>query len=229
MSTEPREQWYRVVDAHHQGWHPTSTTVGGPTVYAADYGIQREGLGEPRTLDELEAERGPLRPVLPITDEDTQELRAALKAAGRKAVYTVAVAVQRAVNELRELHGGLEIWGSYQATWTHLLAGREGSWESAALVNLALWGNVAKTRRINEPSRQVITDMVLRWVSDPERFTEVAATLAGVVASYADEHGGWTAIADQWLQPGGLDQEGVHVTQHLLYSSSVHFDPAVLG
>jgi hypothetical protein len=23
MSTKPREQRYRVVDAHHQGWHPT--------------------------------------------------------------------------------------------------------------------------------------------------------------------------------------------------------------
>jgi hypothetical protein len=29
------------------------------------------------------------------------------------------------------------------------------------------------------------------------------------------EAGGWKAIADQWLQPGALDQEGVAVTTHL--------------
>ena len=53
-------------------------------------------------------------------------------------------------------------------------------------------------------------------MTDPTRFTEVAETLAWMVSSYAEEHGGWKAIADQWLQPGGLDKEGVYVTSHLL-------------
>lgn len=219
----PREEWYRVVDAHHQGWHPTGS-LDGPTVYAADYGFQREGLGDPRTLEQLEAERGPLRPVLPITPEDRAELDGALADAGRRAVYTIAVAVQDAFKQLRERHGGLANWDSYQRTRTHLLAGREGSWESEALIDLALWGDVDKTRRIHEPSRQVITDMIVRWVTDPDQYTEVAETLAGVVSRYADEHGGWKAVADQWLQPGSLDDEGVRVTTHLLYSQSQRFD-----
>lgn len=33
MSSEPRETWYRVVDAHDQGWHP-SGSLDGPTVVA---------------------------------------------------------------------------------------------------------------------------------------------------------------------------------------------------
>ena len=64
--------------------------------------------------------------------------------------------------------------------------------------------------------------MIVRWVTDPASYTEVAATLAETVSSYADEHGGWKAIADRWLQPGGLDEEGVYVTTHLLYSQSEH-------
>lgn len=70
--------------------------------------------------------------------------------------------------------------------------------------------------------------VLLRWVIDPARFTDVAETLAFVVSRYADEHGGWPAVADQRLQPGALDQEGVHVTYSLLYSSSKDFDPSSL-
>lgn len=223
--------WYRVVDAENQGWHPTAKeTPDEPAFYRADYGFQREGLGDVRILDELEAERGPLRRVMPITGEDGQLLRHALAAAGRKAVYTVAVAVQRAFNELRERHGGLPaLTDSYQGARTHLLAGREDSSESEALMDLVLWADRRKVKRIYEPSRQAITEMIVRWTTDPERFTEVAETLAHVVSSYADEQGGWGAVADQWLQPGALDTEGVHVTYKLLYSRSDEFDPAVLG
>jgi hypothetical protein len=49
------------------------------------------------------------------------------------------------------------------------------------------------------------------------------------VSEYADSTPrGWADIADQWLQPGALDREGVHVTYRLLYSLSARFDPAVL-
>jgi hypothetical protein len=36
-----------------------------------------------------------------------------------------------------------------------------------------------------------------------------------VITHYSEENGGWRAIADQWLQPGGLDEVGVRVTSHL--------------
>ena len=45
------------------------------------------------------------------------------------------------------------------------------------------------------------------------------------MSDYADERGGWRTVADQWLQPGALDQEGLVLTYGLLYSRSEHFDP----
>ena len=71
---------YRVVDRENQGWH------GGPddalgTRYTADYGFKRDL--EDRTLEQVLAMRGPVRPVEPITDEDEAELRHLLRQAGR--------------------------------------------------------------------------------------------------------------------------------------------------
>jgi hypothetical protein len=174
MSTPPREEWYRVVDAHDHGWHPTTIDgPPGPVVYRTDYGFKRNGLGDPLSLEELERTRGPLRPVEPITAEDEQLLRHALAAAGRKAVYTVAVAVQLAFNELRERHSDLpSLHDSYERTRTHLLAGREGSWESEAQFDLQLWVDRSKVKRFHEPSREAITAMIVRWTTDPERFIE---------------------------------------------------------
>jgi hypothetical protein len=64
--------------------------------------------------------------------------------------------------------------------------------------------------------------VIYRWTTDQQRYTEVAETLAFVVSSYADgTERGWAAVADQWLQPGGLDQEGTYVTYSLLCSPGV--------
>ena len=43
----------------------------------------------------------------------------------------------------------------------------------------------------------------------PAADTEVAETLAVVALRCADEHDGWRTVADQWLQPGAPDNEGV--------------------
>lgn len=71
--------------------------------------------------DGVERTRGPLRPVKPITDEDEQLLRHALAAAGRKAVYTVAVAVQprRDRGEGHDLRRSFN--GSAGAPWRDLV------------------------------------------------------------------------------------------------------------
>jgi hypothetical protein len=239
--TGPR--WYRVVDAHNQGWHPTGTLEGG-TVISADYGFKR-GLPDYPTYEALAAARGPLRPVQPITAADRDELRRLIAYAGRQAITSLAAAVEVVWNELIE-RSKADTLDAYHRAKTWLLAGREGSWESEALIAVALFGNtlnLAKetrdrwrvpdrraagpVRRVNKEVRDQMAAMILRWVTDPARFTEVAETLAAVVSAYADEiHGpdGWRMIADQWLQPGGLAAEDTRNCYRLFYSLSEHLD-----
>jgi hypothetical protein len=43
-----------------------------------------------------------------------------------------------------------------------------------------------------------VGEILYRWTTDPDRFTEVAGTLAAVVSEYADStERGWADIADQ--------------------------------
>lgn len=213
----------RVVDAEQYGWMATAETLGGPIVYTRHHDVYLP-------FDELRAHRGPLRPVEPITADDRQALRDALALAGRKAVYSLAFATYRTWAEVRADHGGMERpMESHEVSHRQMIAGRPGSWEASSLIDLALWVGHGKPSRIHADAGAAMQAILYRWVTDPDRYTEVAETLAAVVSRYADEHGGWRAIADQWLQPGALDQEGVRVTYSLLYSLSEHFDPAVLG
>ncbi len=57
-------------------------------------------------------------------------------------------------------------------------------------------------RRVSVPHRDQLAEAFQRWVSDPQRYTEVAETLASIVSELCDSrHGadGWRAVADQWL------------------------------
>jgi hypothetical protein len=110
---------YRVVDASDQGWYLT-----GDGLYHADYGDKR-GL-EPLTLDELRAARGPLRPVEPVTDEDEALIVEALTETGERAAGSLLVALYSLFHADAQAHRR-----------DRLLAGREGSWESAGLPALA--------------------------------------------------------------------------------------------
>jgi hypothetical protein len=235
---------YRVVDAHNQGWHPSGTRD--DIKYAADYGFERDL--EDRSWDELVATRSPLRPVEPITDEDEAELQRLFGDAGRKTITTLAAALETVFHGLRESRGGLSNPDSYAWARRTLMAGREGSWESELLIEVVLFGNelnLAKpgkgrnafdvdALRAAGPSKRVDVDvhraMVAifhRWVSDPDRYTEVAETLASVVSRYCDDTAGptgWRAVADQWLQPGGLAQRDFSTCYRLFYSLSEHYD-----
>ncbi|MGM0723977.1 MAG: hypothetical protein ACQEXM_26150 [Actinomycetota bacterium] len=217
----------RVVDAEHRGWMLTNDGgLGGPLGYrdASDYQAQRL-----LTPGELAEQCGPLRPVVPPTEADVAELRRAWTAAGRKAAYTTAVAVQIAFGRLRDGHGGLAAPHSYEVTRRQLVAGRPGSWEAVRLFELQLWANKNKVSRYDAAAADTIATVLQRWVSSPDRYTEVAETLTGLFATFADEQGGWPAVADQWLQQGALDHEGVLLTYSLLYSTGAEFDPAMLS
>jgi len=69
--------------------------------------------------------------------------------------------------------------------------------------------------------------IITRWVTAPDRYTEVAETLASIVSGYADQHGpgGWRAIADQWLQSPTFGGSGFRACYRLFYSRSEHYSP----
>lgn len=243
------EIMYRAVDRDNQGWHPTRG-ADGEVVYAADYGFQRD-LAD-RSLEQLAETRGPLRPVLPITEDDVAALRELFAVAGRKTVTTVAAALETVFYHLREEKGGLDnAHGSYEYARRTLMAGREGSWESELLHEVVLFGNglnlatakqagchewnvearraAGPARRVHGDVRAALAAMFGRWVTDPDRYTEVAETLAYVVSSYADQQaGGWAGVADQWLMPGGLAKDDFSMCYRLFYSLSEHFNTGLI-
>ncbi|HEY3514595.1 MAG TPA: hypothetical protein VGL36_35775 [Kribbella sp.] len=244
---------YRVVDGDNQGWLGGDDPETGSR-YSADYGWERD-LPD-RTYPELVASRGPLRPVLPITRADSEQLRELFAAAGRRAVTTLAAALEQVVHTLRAGRRGTAgtVGG---ADWEYarrtLTAGREGSWESVALIQVVLFGNslnLAKpsratglsnngddlraagpSKRVDPDVRAALAEMLTGWVTGPARYTEVAETLAAEVSRYCDDTAGpdgWRAVADQWLQPGGRAVTDFRRCYHLLYSQSEHLDTGLL-
>ncbi|TDW95379.1 hypothetical protein EV137_2715 [Kribbella pratensis] len=216
--------------------------------YTADYGWKRD-LPD-RTYPELIASRGPLRPVLPITDPDAAQLRELFTAAGRRTVTTLAAALEHVFHELRVSKEGATGATGWDYAKLTITAGREGSWESEALIQRALRQRPeprqtnrspqARTpRRHRRPPRRRAIETgrprrtrrarrdVTRWVTGPDRYTEVAETLAWQVSRYCDETAGpegWRAVADQWLQPGGMAVTDFHNCYRLFYSLSEHLD-----
>jgi hypothetical protein len=216
---------YRAVDRDNQGWHPSHGADGG-TVYAADYGFERDLPDRP--LDELAATRGPLRPVEPVTEFDVRLLRHDFGEAGRKTITTLAAALETVFHRLCDERD------SYQFARRTLMAGREGSWESELLIDVVMFGSglnhaANPSKRVNRVVQGNMAAMFWRWVVAPDRYTEVAETLASIVSSYCDDQdAGWKAVADQWLQPGALAQADFSTCYRLFYSVSEHFDSGVI-
>jgi hypothetical protein len=211
----------RVVDQSGQGWYLASDGDGG-TKWQASYGWQRD-LPDMPSLGALVTARGPLRPVLPVTEADTDAIDAELRRAGRKAVTTLAAALHGAYNGIR----GKLADRDGQAAQRLLMAGREGSWESESMMSFTWFGSGIKAGRIDPGARDAVAAIITRWVTGPDRYTEVAENLAGVVSAYADtEHGadGWKRIADQWLQPGSVARADFAAAYRWLYSQSQYFD-----
>jgi len=216
---------YRVVDRENQGWYRAGQPGGG-TLYTASYGFQRDLL--PRSYPELAATRGPLRPVEPVTDADVAEMEQLFTAAGRKTVTTLAAALAAVYHQAATGPDGAKDYVRARRTLT---AGREGSWESEVLIDVMWFGSgldASNPRRVHPATLGAMTDLLWRWVASPDRYTEVAETLASAVSRYCDEHGGWRPVADQWLQPGGLARADFSTCYRLLYSHSANFDSGVI-
>ena len=131
-----------------------------------------------------------------------------------------------------------------------MMAGRAGSWEADLLISVVWIGNglnLAKptkamkdvgklraagpVRRVDKAARDAMAAIIWwRWVTNPERYTELAENLAAVVSRYADDRfgrDGWAKIADQWLQPGGLAHVDFATCYRLFYSLSQHLDTSL--
>lgn len=128
----------RVVDRENQGWYLTQD-AGRNLIYSAGY--RHQDLPD-RDGGELAATRGPIRPVLPITDADELRMRELFGEAGRKTVGTLAAALETVFHQLLESRGGLaSARDSFEYAMRTIKAGREGSWESEALDNIVFFGN----------------------------------------------------------------------------------------
>jgi len=205
----------RRVDATWQGWY----FVAGEG-WTAAFGRDR-GLPTYPDLEELEAARGPLRRVEPVSADDAAAMRDALAALGTRAVTTLASALAFVwESKLPDVPRRGDPQPDYDLAMRRLTAGREGSWESQALKELVWFGRDVSMSRT--ASKDAITEVLERWIDGPGPYTEVAASLAGIVSVLADEHGpqGWRAVADQWLQPGGMAVEDTALCRGLLYSAS---------
>lgn len=207
---------YRIVDASNRGW----LTSGAGTYRADDpYHPDRRDL----TLDQVVEKFGPIRPVEPITDADEARLTGVFVNIGRKTITTLAAAIELVFHELREAAGGLNGNDSYDYATRTMTAGRAGSWESAVLMEVMLFGNglnlvkpkgrgpagvaahadwrraAGPSKRVDVDGRRELADILRCWVTGLDRYVEVAETLAAVVSRYADQvaYGGETVrVAD---------------------------------
>lgn len=235
---------YRAVDRDNYGWYKAGDGHGGSQWTT---GLINSLGAEYGSYPELAAARGPVRPVLPVTDADEDDLRALFDQAGRKAVTTLAAALEAVFHQLDTEHRrGARDRDGFQYAKRTMMAGRAGSWEASVLIEITWFGNglnLAKatktlkhvddlraagpSKRVDKVARDAMAAIIWRWVADPERYTELAETLASVVSRYADERygaGGWAKVADQWLQPFGMAHADFLTCYRLFYSLSEHFN-----
>ncbi|MFJ4342614.1 hypothetical protein [Streptomyces sp. NPDC088915] len=216
---EPEELPYRVVDRENRGWH----TVG-EDQYMVDYGGLRPGRpGDPVTFGVLKAEHGPLRRVVAPDPGDVLMLKGALIDAGKKAAASTLVALYRvAAVYAHDSSPGTNDAGS-------LIAGREGSWESGLMMNLAwtIGGDLhEKPKRYDEKHVGQIINVLEQWTRHPTRYVEVAENLADIFGQVVDAQGGWAEVADRYFQPGvrvGHPEDTIEAVRNFLFTKSEAF------
>lgn len=134
--------YYRVVDGENYGWYSAGDGRGGAVWTTGPINGLDLQFG---AFPELAAARGPVRPVLPVTDNDSIQLEALLGRAGRKAIATLAAALEDVFHRLREQHCGgqwdLDPHGGYEYARRTMMAGRAGSWEADLLISIVGFGN----------------------------------------------------------------------------------------
>lgn len=236
---------YRIVDAHGQGWLNVRDDQ-----FQPDYGSQRDLKTMP--YEWVVAERGPVRPVIPVPEADADAIVAALRSAGRKAVATTLhalLAVDRATADR-------------PAPDSLMMAGREGSWESVHMVRITGEAFGISDKRVDPDAKATLVEVLTRWITAEDYYVEVADNLASLFAraaglAYSDAvarcraaikaattgaqqrsarrdlgalaHpvGRWRVVADQHLMPGALGALAAQDIYHLLMSQAHPFDSQI--
>ncbi|MFF7198339.1 hypothetical protein ACFZAM_32105 [Streptomyces sp. NPDC008079] len=176
------ERPYRVADKHGEGW-----LRNGPDGTYTTYPLTN--LGE-LTYDQLDDERGPLRPVVNADPEDSAQFNAALTHAGKKAMATFLVALHHTGEELARLHGSVRA----------LTAGRPGSWEANLLRSHIVWlGEDIAPSRVDDAALLTVKTLLKEWTQGPTQ-VELAEGLPFSLWQVAEKAGGWDLITDQWLR-----------------------------
>lgn len=153
----------------------------------------RRDLGTYGTIDELEAARGPLRPVGRFPDGEPNELAEAISRAGKKGLATFLVALNRTAQTLIADGASIAVFES----------GRPGSWEAADLRRVLRLGEDIADSRVDPEELATARAFLLRWITGPVQ-PELADGLARILGNAAEKAGGWDAITDQWLRGDSL-------------------------
>lgn len=182
------EKWDRAVDRFQRGWW----MVGDGSCQT----FPRLADGRAWTREDVAAERGPLREVVPVEAEDLEVLQHHLAVAGKRAIISLAVALYRLSRKCYEEDGH-----EYR-----MVAGRPGSWESALIPAIAneIGGADLAPARVDLAAVDWTFRVINGWIFDPdgEQYVEVAENLARVLGRLVDGRGGWEEVADRWFRHG---------------------------
>ncbi|MEU6362130.1 hypothetical protein [Streptomyces albidoflavus] len=182
--TTPTDHPYRVADREGEGW----LRNGPDDTYTT---FPRSGLAN-MTYEQLEADRGPLRPVVAMAAEDRAELAHSIAQAGKKGMASFLAGLYRTACTLIEDGSSIAV----------LTSGRPGSWEANLLRGSIAWlGEGISDSRIDESARRKTEDLLYQWTTGPVQ-VELAEGLVGVLADAAMQAGGWDQITDRWLKNG---------------------------
>jgi hypothetical protein len=150
------------------------------------------------TLAEVEQERGPLRPVVAMTDTDRERLTDVLTAAGRDATGTVMAGLYLVSQRCYKVDG----------SDARLIAGGPESWENRMLPRFAWEVGINLTgRRVEPRALRTIDQVIDGWIFAKNSYVEVAGNLALVLADVVRSAGEYELVTDQWLRHGVLADE----------------------
>ncbi|MEV3925852.1 hypothetical protein [Actinomadura coerulea] len=156
-------------------------------------------------LAEVEARYGPVRPVLVPDSADVERLQDLVRAAGRRALGTIAAALYAVEQRIMGTEppqppsSGLGP-DEGQLRRDPLTAGRPGSREAVDLIDV-VWtiGPTVSSEGIHTDLHREAVEMFFRWATGPQKYVEFAETLPEALAVVVDERGGVAAIAEDWL------------------------------
>ncbi|MGW1077354.1 hypothetical protein [Streptomyces sp. NPDC002537] len=147
-----------------------------------------------RSFAHLTAERGPLREIEPVPEDERHHLHRVVRAAGPKAVASVAFAVHRFLDRAErqwgfpaaDVIGAGSYWGS---TLTF------ASWHPP------IWNALAITEDRTDPAVvTAITEALPRWTTHPRIFREPGRPLTEITQHAVHGLGGWQQATDRALR-----------------------------